>query len=449
MASDPAGRAGHAGFRLNALVSLLANESRSKLAAEFVRAKDDSDELQTFVNTILAEGWKAGLDVDELALASRVEPFSLDAIPEEVLVVTVGVDVQDDRLEASVVGWARTAALVLAHVVIWGSPDLDSTWVELDELLKTRWRHPHGGTLRVDACVVDSGDRTDTVYNFCFPRLARGIWAGKGVSGSRPAIQMSQGKIRGGGKLFLIGSETIKAQLADRLSRGRGIRFSHGLEPVYFEQLASERMVIRYVRGQPVRRFEASQSGGPRRSIVWCTRSRRGRGSISTWTRGRMSCCAPSRRPSRPPRFRRRLWRRGERRNATMDLDGSAPGRRLDGLHPEVAAGSNSAACWPPSWARSSCSPSRPWRSMPAATASARSRRRRSMRWRSWTHWNCPRCCCSPRSCSTRLLVAPGLVVDDHRQPPQPRSVIPEGRLHALLHAHCSSDRAPHTRHSR
>src|SRR5262249_36925014 len=80
VASPPGGRAGHAGFRLNALVSLLANASRSKLAAEFVRAKDDSDELQTFVNTILAEGWKAGLDVDELALASRVEPFSLDAI---------------------------------------------------------------------------------------------------------------------------------------------------------------------------------------------------------------------------------------------------------------------------------------------------------------------------------------------------------------------------------
>jgi len=42
----------------------------------------------------------------------------------------------------------------------------------------------------------------------------------------------------------------------DRLQRGRGIRFSNTLEPVYHEQLASERRVIRYARGMPIRRFE-------------------------------------------------------------------------------------------------------------------------------------------------------------------------------------------------
>jgi len=41
-----------------------------------------------------------------------------------------------------------------------------------------------------------------------------------------------------------------------RLARGRTIRFSASLEPVYFEQVASERRVVRYVRGQPFRRFE-------------------------------------------------------------------------------------------------------------------------------------------------------------------------------------------------
>ena len=116
--------------------------------------------------------------------------------------------------------------------------------------------HPNGGTLKVDAAIVDSGDRTDQVYNFCFPRLGRRIWAGKGFPGSRPALQVSRSKIRGAGKLFLVGSETIKAQLADRLGRGTGIRFSHTLEAPYFEQLTCERLIIRYVRGQPVRRFE-------------------------------------------------------------------------------------------------------------------------------------------------------------------------------------------------
>ena len=247
---------GHAGFRLNALVSLLANASWGKLAAEFLKVKDDSTELQTFVNTILAEGWRdAAVEVDEAALAERVEPFSLDAIPAEVLLVTIGVDVQDDRLEATVVGWSRADALVLAHVVIWGSPDEDTTWLELDELLRTRWKHPNGGTLRVDAAVIDSGDRTDQVYSFCFPRLGRRIWAGKGVAGSRPALQASASKVRGG-RLFLVGVDTLKSQILERMVRGRTIRFSHTLEAVYFEQVASERKVVRYTRGQPVRRFE-------------------------------------------------------------------------------------------------------------------------------------------------------------------------------------------------
>ncbi len=247
---------GHAGFRLNALVSLLANASWAKLAAEFLHVKDDSDELRTFVNTILAQGWRdAGSEVDEDALAERVEAFGLDAIPPEVLVITVGVDVQGDRLELTVVGWSRVDAYVLAHIVIWGPPDDDTTWAELDELLRTQWRHPHGGVLRVDACIVDSSDETDTVYAFCFPRLRRRVWAGKGVAGSRPSFQASASKTRGG-RLFLVGVDTIKASLLEKLARGRGVRFSHTLERHYFAQLASERKVIRYHRGQPVRSFE-------------------------------------------------------------------------------------------------------------------------------------------------------------------------------------------------
>ncbi len=121
---------GHAGFKLNALVSPLANAVWGKLAAEFVAAKDDSDLLRVFVNTILAEGWADAADeVDELALAGRVEPFGLDAMPPAVLYLTVGCDVQDDRLEASLIGWARdNTPFVLGHHVVWGiarrGPDL-------------------------------------------------------------------------------------------------------------------------------------------------------------------------------------------------------------------------------------------------------------------------------------------------------------------------------------
>jgi phage terminase large subunit GpA-like protein len=247
---------GHAGFRLNALVSSLPNASWAKLAAEFLAAKDHPDELQVFVNTILAQGWRESADeIDETSLQARAEPFDLSNIPPEVLVITAGVDVQDDRIEATVIGWTRADALILAHHVVWGSPLNNTTWAELDDLLKTTWKHPNGGTLRIDATVIDSGDggTTDIVYSFCHARYGRRVVAGKGMAGTRPAIVASKTK---GSRLFLVGVDTLKAQILSRLARGQSIRFSHTLETAWYEQLASERRVIRYKSGQPFRRFE-------------------------------------------------------------------------------------------------------------------------------------------------------------------------------------------------
>lgn len=248
---------GHAGFRLNALVSGLANASWGKLAAEFLNAKDHPDQLQTFVNTILAQGWRESADqLDESDLASRAEPFGLSAIPPEVLFVTIGVDVQDDRLELVFVGHTKEGeALILGSSVVWGSPLQNDTWTELDDALRTTWPHPRGGTLRVDAAIIDSGDGgvTDQVYAFARPRLGRRVFAGKGVGGSRPIAERSKAK---GIALILVGVDAVKAQLLNRLARGRTIRFSADLDARFFEELTSERRVVRYVRGSPVRRFE-------------------------------------------------------------------------------------------------------------------------------------------------------------------------------------------------
>ena len=249
---------GHAGFRLNALVSLLPNASWPKLAAEFLSAKDDPDLLMVFINTVLAEGWKDGGDeVDEAALAARAEPFGPNEIPLDVLAITAGCDVQDDRIEVTLCGWSRTDLFILGHMVVWGSPDDDMTWAELDMLLKSRWKHPAGGSLKVDAAVIDAGDGdwTEKVYQFCFPRAVRRVMAGKGVGGARPVIQASKTKVRGG-RIWLIGVDGVKTTVANRLSRGSSIRFSSELEPVFFEQLTSERKITRYFKGQPIRRFE-------------------------------------------------------------------------------------------------------------------------------------------------------------------------------------------------
>jgi phage terminase large subunit GpA-like protein len=195
---------GHAGFRWNALVSTLPNCRWPILAASFLtakRLKDQGDpaKLQAFINTVLGQGWGDGAEmVDEADLITRIEPIGLDRLPNEALVIVAGIDVQDDRLEVSLVAFDKhDVAYVLAHVILWGSPDDDTLWQELDELLRTRWRHPYGGSIGVDATAIDSGDGewTQRVYDFAFPRTSRRIMAIKGMFGSRPVIQISKGKV--------------------------------------------------------------------------------------------------------------------------------------------------------------------------------------------------------------------------------------------------------------
>jgi phage terminase large subunit GpA-like protein len=266
---------GHAGFKLNALISPHYNASWAKLAAEYIEVHEDPDRLRTFKNTLLGDPWSEAIDaIDPEELLATVEPFGLNVsidgaeplrIPVEVLVITAGVDVQDDRLEMNVYGWSRDGqAYALGHFVIWGSPGDKTTWAELDAALTTKWDHPLGGKIGVDAACIDAGDGgwVDEVYEFCWPRARRKVMAIKGAAGSRPVIEGSKGKVAKGtlsgkGRLWIVGVDTVKSQLLMRLSRYREtIHFSQTLPLAWFEQLLSERRVIKKIGGKPVKRFE-------------------------------------------------------------------------------------------------------------------------------------------------------------------------------------------------
>lgn len=124
------------------------------------------------------------------------------------------------------------------------------------DILREVWQHPNGGTIRIDACAIDSGDggHHDAVMGFCKPRFGRRVVPVKGVAGfSRQVFEKSQTR---GNHLWLVGVDAAKSQIFTRLSRNQGIRFGKALTPSYFEQLASEKRVVRYVRGKPEARFE-------------------------------------------------------------------------------------------------------------------------------------------------------------------------------------------------
>lgn len=266
---------GHAGFALSALISPHVNASWAALATEYVEVHDDPDRLKTFRNTLLGEAWSESIDTTTADnLVARAEPFGLNvtmpdgeelALPAAVLLLTCGVDVQPDRLEAVIYGWSKDGtAYALAHFVIWGNALEGLVWRELDELLLQRWKHPLGGGLGIEATCVDSSDggTVEAVYAFCWPRLQRSVLAIKGVWGRRPVIKASEGKVSGGalggqGRLWIVGIDEVKQILFTKLARyPNQVRFSASLPLSWYDQLLSERRVIRRVAGRPTRRFE-------------------------------------------------------------------------------------------------------------------------------------------------------------------------------------------------
>jgi phage terminase large subunit GpA-like protein len=216
------------------------------------------------VNCTLAEPWRQqGDELDEASLASRVEPFGLDRIPPAVLSITAGCDVQGDSLHVVLCGWSKIAGecFVLAHVVLHGpTGPADPIWQDLDDLLKQRWQHPHGGQIGIDAAAIDagSGSHYDIVMKFAAARASRRVFAIKGASGfGRPSFKASAGlRSRGHERLFIVGSDSLKLALFERLKRGALIRFSDSLGPEFFEELTAERLCTTFSRGRPARRFE-------------------------------------------------------------------------------------------------------------------------------------------------------------------------------------------------
>lgn len=96
------------GFHLNTLASTFCGWK--EIVQKFIVAKEQLDQgnpegMKVWVNTELGETWEErGEQVEDTELFNRREIYDA-VVPEEVLVLTAGVDVQDDRFEVEIVGW--------------------------------------------------------------------------------------------------------------------------------------------------------------------------------------------------------------------------------------------------------------------------------------------------------------------------------------------------------
>lgn len=266
------GNGKHVGFHIWAAYSYSPNATWPNLVEEFLDAKNDAEQLKTFVNTVLGETWEdeyaSKVGADSLLERAADEVYQQYVPPAEVLALTIGCDVQDDRLSLSVWGWGREEeGWLIDRVKIYGSPSRPEVWKQLDEILQKPYVNEAGEEMKVLCCAIDSGGHhTQEVYQYSRERAAMGVIAIKGMSqkGKPPLGKATKvdvdykGKaLKKGAQLFPVGVDTVKSLLFGRLKHndpGAGyLHFFPTIGTDYFEELTAEKQILRFRNGYPER----------------------------------------------------------------------------------------------------------------------------------------------------------------------------------------------------
>lgn len=238
---------------------------------EWVSAAGDQSKMQAVTNTVFAEGWSGDGDkVEAHTLRSREEDYAAD-VPAGVGIITIGADVQSDRIEIEVVGWGSgRESWSLGYHVIPGEPTSEEVWEELLELYRAPYQHETGMPIKASAMCVDSGAYTQHVYEFVRRSGERGIVPVKGAAGmSRDQIDNDRRAInkrvarrmRHGKPPEILGVDSLKRTIYSYLMANPGragyCHFPRGRSDEYYDQLTGERLVTVQVRGKrPERRWQ-------------------------------------------------------------------------------------------------------------------------------------------------------------------------------------------------
>ena len=251
-------RNGVRSFRLNAFMSPWSDWKN--IAWKFLKAHKDPESLKTFYNTILGESWEIHTNngLDE-TLYKRREHYDAE-VPTGVLLLTMGMDTQDNRLEYEVVGWDRHGqSWGINRGVIPGRADAPGVWEEVDALLDKEWRLANGMKMRILATFIDSGGHfTTPIYKECAKRASRRIWPIKGEKGEGKPECRPMKRSQGDGAKFMLGVDAGKEGIMyEAALEEPGPNYMHfpidyraGYDMEFFRGLISERMEIHRRGGQ-------------------------------------------------------------------------------------------------------------------------------------------------------------------------------------------------------
>lgn len=239
-------------FHLNAIYSPWVRFG--DMAYNFLKSKDYPELLMNFVNSWLAEPWEnTEVKMNSDKVLERQSNYEENVVPDGTLVITGGVDVQKDRFYFTIRAWG-------ASMTSWNiTHGIADTWDDVEMIMNSQFVDRHGEIFQVNLCAVDSGARTDEVYDFC---VINQEWAVPVKGSSTPLL--SRYKISTidkvdskahGMRLYIVDGSQYKDMIAGRMNRPNGPgswMVYDGCDREYAEQICAEEKVIEKKGGRDV-----------------------------------------------------------------------------------------------------------------------------------------------------------------------------------------------------
>lgn len=209
-------RSAHRGYHISRLYAPWI--TFSQVAAEFLRSRHEVGRLMNFNNSWLGAIFEQQVErTDPDMLGQRAQDYEAGTLPDGVKVLTAGVDVQKRALYYVVRGWGvnEESWLIAAGRL--------ETFDQLEKALFTiAFPYLNGDRVRVRMACIDSGYRTDEVYQFTskWRDVARPVKGQQTLSGIPYRAVRIERNLRGDpfeGAMSLFHVDTTWAK--DKLSR--------------------------------------------------------------------------------------------------------------------------------------------------------------------------------------------------------------------------------------
>lgn len=217
----------------------------SEIAREFLLSKDNPDTFQNFTNSWLAEPWEdTKLKTNADTVMERQTEMPEFVVPEWAKILTGGVDVQENCLYWSIRAWGNyLTSQNIAHGQAF-------SFAEVERIMNLQYSKADGTAMVVQLALIDSGDNTDAVYDFC---ASNSDWALPSKGSSHPmtthfklsTVNKTDSRAYGM-KLVMIDTDKYKDMIAGRMKKNNGSgswMVYQGCDREYAEQVTAEHKV--------------------------------------------------------------------------------------------------------------------------------------------------------------------------------------------------------------